>query len=266
VGKNIPIHERPVVYSVSGMENHARRRDLIYKSDNGKDLLLDVYLPSNVKNGDSLPGVIFIHGGPVSSERNMKESGQYLSWGKLAAANGLVGITFNHRYYEPELFEQSASDVVTAVEFVRKQAGNLNLNPNRLCLWTCSGGGPHICFALRDQPEYVRCMVMYYAVLDVRPVEFIVQAVGKETAFQYSPMVYLQDNPIRFPIFIARAGLDDPRINGIMDGFISQALEKNLNIEFMNHSQGQHGFDIVDDDDRSRQIIARTLTFIEENV
>jgi hypothetical protein len=40
----------------------------------------------------------------------------------------------------------------------------------------------------------------------------------------------------------------------------------NSPIEVINHPQGQHGFDILDDNLRSQQIIARTLAFIQENI
>jgi len=40
-----------------------------------------------------------------------------------------------------------------------------------------------------------------------------------------------------------------------------EALARNLTLEVMNHAAGRHGFDILDDDARSREIIARTLEF-----
>jgi acetyl esterase/lipase len=196
----------------------------------------------------------------------MKESGQYQSWGKLAAASGLVGITFNHRYHAPGMLEQSAQVVVAAIGYFRTHANTFNLNPNRLCLWTCSGGGSQICFALREQPVYIRCMVLYYTLLDLRPIPRHVDALGETVAHQYSPVVCLQDKPLGFPVFLARAGLDNQTLNQTMDSFIIQALQANANLEVMTHSQGHHGFDIVDDNPRSRQIIARTLAFIRENV
>jgi hypothetical protein len=61
------------------------QRDLIYRSINGENLLLDAYLPLNKLDNSPLPGVIFIHGGPIPPEWAMKETGQYLSWGALAA-------------------------------------------------------------------------------------------------------------------------------------------------------------------------------------
>lgn len=260
-----PPHQRSVVYTIPNMHQVARQRDLIYKTVADEELLFDVYLPPNLQENSSLPGVIFIHGGPVSPEQNMKEEGQYLSWGALAAASGLVGITFNHRYYAPELLDQSVEDVTAAVDHIRANASAFQLDPDRLCLWVCSGGGPHICFALRERPSYVRCMVIYYAIMNIVPIELLANALDEEARYYHSPINYIQDMSIRFPIFVARAGLDYPEFNQTMDDFITQAIASHVDLEVMNHAHGHHAFDMNDDDSRSKQIIMRTLAFIKEN-
>jgi dienelactone hydrolase len=65
------------------------------------------------------------------------------------------------------------------------------------------------------------------------------------------------------PIFIARAGLDDATLNDGVDRFVQLALAKNLTIEVVNHATGHHGFDIEDDNERSREILRRTIEFIK---
>ena len=64
------------------------------------------------------------------------------------------------------------------------------------------------------------------------------------------------------PMLIARAGQDFPGFNGTVDAFVAEALKHNLPLEVLNHPQGRHGFDIVDDDARSREIVARTFAFL----
>ena len=44
--------------------------------------------------------------------------------------------------------------------------------------------------------------------------------------------------------------------------FVQLAIAKNAKIDFSNHSTGHHGFDLLDDNSRSREIIQRTLDFI----
>jgi hypothetical protein len=64
------------------------------------------------------------------------------------------------------------------------------------------------------------------------------------------------------PLFVARAGLDNPTLNSALDRFAQEAITRNVTIEFSNHASGEHGFDILNDDDRTREIIRRTIEFI----
>jgi hypothetical protein len=67
------------------------------------------------------------------------------------------------------------------------------------------------------------------------------------------------------PIFIARAGLDDKELNDGIDRFVQLALSKNLTLDVVNHATGHHAFDIEDNNERSRDIIKRTLDFIRSH-
>ena len=266
MSEETPIHKRAVVFVMPGLDDLFIERDIIYKSLDRQELLLDVYRPSTVAANQLLPGVIFIHGGPVPIDHPLKDSGQYQSWGRLAAASDLVGITFNHAYYAPEQLSQSAANVLSAITYVRENAAKFHLDPDRICLWTCSGAGPHICFALRQSPAYVRCLVIYYAIMDVRPVPFLADVLSEAEMEMYSAVSHIQDKPIPFPTLIVRAGLDNEGLNETISRFSAQAVATNSPIEMINYPQGQHGFDILDDNARSRQIIARTLAFIRENI
>jgi hypothetical protein len=64
------------------------------------------------------------------------------------------------------------------------------------------------------------------------------------------------------PLLIVRAGLENvPHLNNTIDHFISKAINQNLQIEFINYREGQHGFDAYDDNDQSREIIKKTIDF-----
>ena len=45
------------------------------------------------------------------------------------------------------------------------------------------------------------------------------------------------------------------------DRFVARALELDLDVRLYNHPTGQHGFDVRDDDARSREIIRAALDF-----
>jgi hypothetical protein len=112
---------------------------------------------------------------------------------------------------------------------------------------------------LREKLDFVRCLVSFYAILDIGPAAKS-QSLDpeKEGSAGFSPITYLRkEGPRLPPMFIGRAGRDAPYINEAVDRFIARALELDETIEVMNHPGGRHGFDILDDDARSREIIAR---------
>jgi hypothetical protein len=68
------------------------------------------------------------------------------------------------------------------------------------------------------------------------------------------------------PIFVGRAGWDSPELNRGIDKLVAEALAKNTLLEVMNHPTGRHGFDIIDPNVRSREIIGRALEFLRANL
>jgi dienelactone hydrolase len=93
---------------------------------------------------------------------------------------------------------------------------------------------------------HVRCLLGFYAYL--------------------SPAEHVRNKVSGLPIFIARAGLDQPAINQSIERFMQEALAGNAQLDLMNHPTGRHGFDILDDNDRSREIIARAVAFAQVHV
>jgi len=261
----VPLHERRLVYQVPGMDKVEVQRNLTYTNVEGTELKLDIYIPTNLSADIRLPGVVFIHGGPIPLDWPLPTHwGQYRSWGELIAASGLVGVTLCHRYHDYTCLEQANSDIMAALDYIRKRADEFNLDTDRLCLWACSGGGPFLSPIFQGQPKFVRCIIIYYALLDLRPIERISQVVRGELIEKFSPVVQLGSTEV--PMFIVRAGLDRLELNQTIDLFIQKAVAINVPFDFANHAQGHHAFDILDDDARSREIIVRTIEFIKANV
>jgi dienelactone hydrolase len=183
--------------------------------------------------------VFFVHGGPIPVEMTPPTQwGFFVSYGELVAASAFVGVTLNHRLHAPSDYGRSQSDVEAAIEYVRSHTAELNVDPDRIALWYFSGGGALLSAVLRNRPEHVRCALAFYPFLDV------------------------SEKARDLPIFIARAGLDQPMINKTIDLFVQEALAGNADLELMNHPTGRHGFAILDDNDRSREIIARAVAFV----
>jgi len=263
------MYQKPLVYKIPGMDAVEVRRDVVYKTVEGTELKIDIYTPPGLPADARLPVIFFIHGGFLPQDIKLlpKDWGVYQSYGRLAAASGFVGVTFNHRYrsWSRADLDRSFADVLDAIAFVRGRADSEHADPDRAVLWGFSGGGPHLCLAVREKMGFVRCVVSFYGLLDLEP-QVRSQSLDpeKERTAEYSPITYLRkDGPPFPPIFIGRAGLDSPAINDSVDLFVAKALGLNLLLDLANHPTGHHGFDVLDDNERSREIIVAALEFIK---
>lgn len=260
---------KPVVYRLPGMEQVKVVKDLSYKPGGNDPLLrMDAYIPQGLAGGQRHPAVVFIHGGAGAQSR-AKDWGIFISWGRLVAAAGMVGVTFTHRLgYPKPLLAEAASDVSDAVNYVRANADALHVDRDRICLAAYSGGGPMLSMAMRDAPPYVRCLVAFYAFLDIQQSELHRPHESAETLRDYSPIYHLIRQEGRIPpLFIARAGRDEiPAMNDSIDRFMREAIARNAHVDFANHPQGVHGFDNQTDDGRSREIIRHAIEFMKTHL
>ena len=265
--------EMPVVYSLSDMEGAIVRPDIVYKSVDSGDLLMDVYYPEDYEGETRLPAVIFVHG-DASPEflKDVKNWGQYVSWGQLAAASGLIGITFNHRSSEmlAKLYDV-AKDVDDLITYVRKNSKSLGIDANALCIWTCSGGSPFgLRSALRENASYVRCIISYYGVADLKvyyDADASLPHISDEVLNEFSAPHRLSNRTNSLPpMLLVRAGLDAPELNASIERLLTAAIAKNVSLDFMNHATGRHAFDVLDDNVRSQEIIRTTLDFMKTHL
>jgi acetyl esterase/lipase len=75
----------------------------------------------------------------------------------------------------------------------------------------------------------------------------------------------IDELPADLPIFIVRAGKDQmPRLNEALDRFVAGSLAKNLPLSLVNYARGEHGFDLTNDSEGSREIIRNTLAFLRQ--
>jgi acetyl esterase/lipase len=244
-------------------------RGRIYRTVGGESLGFDCYSPPGLPADARRPAVILIHGGPIAAGMAPHDWGIYRSYGELIAASGLVAVTFKHRFYGPDRLGGAAEDVASLLTYVRAHARDLRIDPDRLALWAFSGGGPLLSLAFRDPQLYIRCLVAYYAPLDYRNAPAIPfgAPIPKETIEKLSPFHGESKAPGPLPpILLARAGRDSPWIKDSVDAFVRTALEKGLTIDLMNHPRGRHGFDVLDADERSREIIARTIAYLLDHL
>jgi len=273
--------KKRLVYAIPAMEQIPVQKNVTYKTADGAELQMDVYHPIDLQEGSLRPAVIFVHGdAPPEFLKDAKDWGVFVSYGQLAAASGFIAITFNHRSTEgfTKVYEV-ASDIDDLINYVRTHAEVLHIDKDSICIWAFSAGGPFgLRTAMREAPGFVRCIVSYYGFTDLKahydafmePSDRPQQSspiLSNEDLEEFSATYHLKARPKEIaPIFIARAGLDYSALNQSVDQFVREALAHNISIDLMNHPEGQHSFDMLDDNARSREIIRATLEFIKAHL
>jgi acetyl esterase/lipase len=255
----------PIVLSMPGMEAISPRRNLVYKTADGHNLLADLYLPCRP---DGLcPAVILIHGAvPPGEAVRPKDWAAFDSWGRLFADTGMAAVAFNHRMswnngFDPANLVVADEDVQDLITYMRQNGAALGIDRERICLFAFSAGGPMLARPLAERPEYVRCYIGFYPFLGnaawTNPTE------GE----RFSPTAAVgRGNDDRISIFIARAGLDMPMLNQMIDPFVAAARAKGAEVTLVEHPNGRHGFDFLDDDETSRMIIRQAVEFARSNL
>lgn len=99
------ITKRRVVYQIPGVDAVSIRRDVEYRANDAGVQTMDIYYPPDSKSGARIPAVVFVSGfSDLGFQKvvgcKLKEMESYISWGQLAAASGLVAITYTNREWE----------------------------------------------------------------------------------------------------------------------------------------------------------------------
>ena len=239
-----PEHEvtaQDVVYKVPGMDKVTVKKNVPYKRTDAGSLRLDLYYPPDHRAGSRLPAVLFINGvGGRPREAGLKEWNIYKSWGRLVAASGWIGVTFDTR----GPFLESGPDIAELLRFVRSPEGEkLGIQPDRIAAWVCSGNVASGLKVLMEDPDPgLRAAVVYYGASDVAKIRKDV------------------------PVFLVRAGLDNERLNAAIDAMFGRAEAAGAPWTFVLAPSSHHAFDALDETEESRGIVRETLAFFRDHL
>ena len=156
---------KPVVYRLPGIDKVQVISNLKYSEVDSPYLLMDVYVPPDLKLDERRPVVVFIHGG-AGPEYKPKDWGMFQSWGRLVAAAGMVAVMFTHRFSPPPqlLLVEAASDLSAALHYLRSNAESFQADGDRVGVCAWSSGGELLTPLLIERPAFVRCLVAFYAI------------------------------------------------------------------------------------------------------
>jgi acetyl esterase/lipase len=108
-------------------------RDVVYKSVNGRDLLLDIYSPKSLTR--PLPVVLWIFGNRWS--RGSKDHPPPLN----LMSQGYIVVSIDYRLSVEAPFPAAIEDCKAAVRWIRANAATYHFDPDHIGAWGHSAGG-----------------------------------------------------------------------------------------------------------------------------
>ncbi len=220
-----------LVYHPLATDSVEIRRDLGFQSG-GVDLRYNLFLPPPARRAVGLPLVVFYN---AIEARGFKDWGIYIGWGRLAAAAGLAGVTYDSRA------GGTAADFDALLGALRARAGEFGLDPDRVVVFAASANATRaVHLAMDTSRRDIRGLTLYY---------------GSSDATHFRTDI---------PVLVVRAGLDNPGTNRGLDALVARALAANAPWTVVNHPLGHHPFELSDDNALSVAVIRRTLDFMRE--
>jgi dienelactone hydrolase len=194
-------------------------------------LSLDLFLTTHTARAKPLPVFVIFNG---FGGEFMRTSAQSQAWAKAATAHGFAAVTAE------TTAEHVAEDFDSLVFYLRQHAENLHIDPDRLVVIAWSGNvSAGLPIVENPQRRAIKAAAIYYGSADV-------------------PQVRLD-----LPVLFVRAGLDQPLSNQSFDRTIAAGMAANAPWTVLNYPGGHHGFDVLDDNDLSREIIEETFRFAQ---
>ncbi len=188
-------------------------KDVVYGTQEGVKLLLDVYQPSGFQG--KRPGIIFVHGGGWS----FGNKGMYEPFARSLASKGFVCFSINYRLLPQSHYPAQLDDAQRSVRYIRAHADSYNLDPDRLGALGDSAGGYLVAMLgtreTRDNSDAdlskysskVQCVVDFYGPADftIPPVAPHVSEVGIQIVEAFlnqkrntDPDIFKQSSPVTF--------------------------------------------------------------------
>lgn len=189
-------------------------------------LAMDVYKPASASG--RLPALVFFNRA-TGAER----SGTfYAGWARAAASKGIVAVL-------PDLRSGSeAADFRILIAHLEQHGADLGIGS--IAVYAGSGN-VFAAFPVVEDPALasIRAAVMYYGTASIA------------------------DFRLDLPVLYVRAGLDRPPVNEAISALAAKAIAQNAPVTLVNYAGGHHAFELVDDNDATRQVIDQTLDFVK---
>jgi dienelactone hydrolase len=203
--------------------------DVEYGKSDTTTLRMDVYRPAGA-GSQSLPALVFFNRalGPGRS------GPFYSAWARVAASRGVVAVL-------PDLRSGTeAADFKALIAHLTTRGADVGIDRDAIAVYAASGN-VSAAFPLLEDPAQtaVKAAIIYYGT-------------GPVTTFR-----------LDLPVLLVRAGLDRPPLNQAITALAAEAVAQNAPLTLLNHASGYHGFESLNDDDATRDVMEQTISFVK---
>ena len=260
------------------------QRDVTYCTDGGQPLSMSLFAPAPTDR--PAPVVLQVHGGGWERGGRFVDLAQSTTAAQLVA-HGMVVASADYRLAPENPWPDQIIDAKSAVRFLRANAAELGIDPNRIAAWGSSAGGQLVSLlgvndtlaawdtgAYGDVSSRVDSVVDEFGPADLSApgwgpyIRKIFHAVFG-TASDLSPV--LRDaSPITYvgpgdPPFLILQGTADRIVPAAQSEDLAQRLEADhVPTELDLVARGDHGLGTPDEDPSPGQIDARIVSFLGE--
>lgn len=235
-----------------------------------KNLWIDIFYPRAKPKGI----VLFAHGGGwISGYRRQPNN---LSWYRFLVSNGFIVAAIDYsRGYKAKI-DQLIEELSRALTFLDENRQKLDLPKARISLLGLSAGGHLALLTASKMHRLVKSVVAYYAPCDLRDILNSPSLFARIALFttlkrfpvkssqlaSYSPINVVHS---QMPPVLLVHGKKDSVVPYDSSVKLYRKLKKlGCRVWFLNHPEGDHGFEFVLRDERTKEILMKTVEFLSE--
>lgn len=236
-------------------------RSGIFPNARGQALPFDLYLPAETR--DPMATVILVTGYPEAGvQRIFGRSSRHFrprsSWCELFANEGIAALAYEA--HEP------AQELEALLKFLGTNGVSIGIDPTRLALFATSGHVPTALSTLAHNPT-LRCAALLYGFMLDSDGDDRVARAASDFHFANPSIELSMSNIPKLPLLIVRAGRDTfAGLNDAIDRFVRSGLAENRPLTVINHADGAHAFDLLDDGRDSRYAIRSVIEFMRSHL
>ncbi len=211
----------------------------VYKTVSGKDLKMDVFLPSDYSSeGKRFPSIVIFHGGSWAEGESNWHWPDCKYWSK----RGMVAVSVDYRLKNRDQVQvplECVKDAKSAIRFLRSSSSRLKIDPKRIVAMGDSAGG-QLAAATATLSDPRTNDDVYNLSISCVPQVVVLTCPWFKTSPDLCPPKHLREG---VPPFITFAGGSDTAISVTEMIEFHQALKKqNIVSELYIGNQGKHGF------------------------